>query len=61
MALRATYGDIARAVDWIIRRREELREIKEQEKEKRDRRKLQKQLGNCDNGEPVSIESILND
>lgn len=53
MALRATYGDTSSAVAWIINKREEKRQIKQQEKEDRARRKLQKQLGNCDNGIPV--------
>lgn len=55
MALRATYGDTTSAVDWIIRRREEVAEIKKQETEKRNRRKLQKQLGSCDDGQLVCI------
>jgi len=56
MALRATYGDIAQAVDWILRKREEQTAIKIQEKENLTRRKLQKKLGSCSNGVPVSIQ-----
>lgn len=59
MALRATYGDAGAAVEWILRRREEKEEIKKQEKENRQRRKLQKQLGNCDNGQPVRVTFML--
>jgi len=59
MALRATYGDTTSAVDWIIRKREEKAEIKQQEKENRERRKLQKQLGNCDNGQPVNARTFM--
>ncbi|CAL8106533.1 unnamed protein product [Orchesella dallaii] len=59
MALRATYGDASSAVDWIIRRREEKLQIKQQEKENRQKRKLQKQLGNCDNGQPINTRLFL--
>lgn len=55
MALRATYGETTMAVDWIIQKREERLQIKRQEQEKRERKKLQKQLGKCDNGEPVNL------
>jgi hypothetical protein len=55
MALRSCYGDLDRAVDWIIRKQEERQLIKQQEKEDLKRRKLQKKLGLCNNGDSVSI------
>ena len=59
MALRATYGNVAAAVDLVIRRREEQAEIRKQEKEDIRRRRLQKKLGVCSNGEPVSFHAVF--
>ena len=58
MALRATYGNVAAAVDLIIRKREEQAEIRKQEKEDIRRRRLQKKLGVCNNGDPVSVHAL---
>jgi hypothetical protein len=57
MALRATYGDVPAAVDWIIRRREEKLEIRKQEQEDIRRRKLQKRLGVTESGQPVKYSN----
>jgi hypothetical protein len=56
MALRATYGNMAGAVEWIIRKREEKSQIREQEREDLARRKLQKKLGKCEDGQPVNVQ-----
>ena len=54
MALRATYGNVPAAVDWIIRRRDEKATVRAQEQDDLKRRKLQKRLGVTENGDPVS-------
>lgn len=56
MALRSTYGDITAAVDWIIRKRDEKTLNKKQDDEDMKRRKLQKKLGKCANGDPVNAQ-----
>lgn len=56
IALRSTYGELTSAVDWIIRKREEKAQNKEQEREDLKRRKLQKKLGKCANGQVVNVQ-----
>lgn len=54
MALRATYGNMDAAVNYILQKREEQEALRKQEKEDRRRRRLQKRLGMTENGEPVN-------
>jgi len=56
MGLRAAYGNMDGAVDYIMRKREEQAALRKQENENRRRQKLQKRLGLTEQGQPVSSD-----
>jgi len=55
LGLRAAKGDVAKAVELILRRKEEREKVRKEEEEERERDKLRKRLGRCANGSWVNL------